>query len=128
MVPPFLPILNDVTTTPYSVNISWVIPTIVFDQENYTVQYGTDMTMLLNTSELVQGSNDTNAINGMFSVNITRLTPFTTYYYVITATNRINSTNTSVRNFTTDQTGMCTDYLKLHNVNEAIYFCIQLLV
>ena len=120
--------LNEVITTPYSVNISWVIPTIVFDQENYTVQYGTDMMMLQSTSELVQGSNDTNVINGMFSVDITGLIPFTTYYYVITATNTNDSTNTLVMNFTTDQTGMCTDYLKLHNVNEAIYFCIQLLV
>ena len=55
MVPPFPPILREVTTTPYSVNISWVVPTIVFDQETYTVQYGTDMTVLQSTSELVQG-------------------------------------------------------------------------
>ncbi|XP_065904693.1 phosphatidylinositol phosphatase PTPRQ-like isoform X2 [Dysidea avara] len=104
MVPPFPPILREVTTTPYSVNISWVVPTIVFDQETYTVQYGTDMAMLQSTSELVQGSSIRSVTNGNFSVNITGLIPFTRYYYVITATNSVGNTSTAMLNFTTDET------------------------
>ena len=106
MVSPFPPMLREVTTTPYSVNISWVIPAIVFDQENYTVQYGTDMTMLLSTSELVQGSNNRSTINGLFFVCITGLTPFTTYHYIIVATNSVGITRTSVMSSTTDETGI----------------------
>jgi len=104
MEQPAQPMVRDVTTAPYSVNISWVVSNIVFDQESYVVRYGTDMT-LQNSSDVVQGSNDTNAINDVFSVNITGLTPFTRYYYIINATNSINSTTTPVMSFTTDQTG-----------------------
>ena len=107
MVPPFPPVFRDVITTPYSVNISWVVPSIVFDQENYTVQYGTDMTMLSNTSDIVPGSSDRNVTNGDFSINITTLTPFTRYYYTIVATNTVGSTRTRIMNFTTDETGVC---------------------
>ena len=110
MVPSFPPALRDVTTTPYSVNISWVVPSIVFDQENYTVQYGTDMTILSNTSEIVPGSSDRNVTNGNFSINITELTPFTRYYYTIVATNTVGSTRTRIMNFTTDETGGCANY------------------
>jgi len=110
MQQPFPPELQkDVTTTRYSVNISWVIPSIIFDQESYTVQYGNDLTMLLYTSEIVQGDNDTNILDGMFSVSITELTPFTTYYYTVNATNSIGSTNSDVMSFRTDQAGMCAD-------------------
>ena len=106
MVPPLPPVLRDVTTTPYSVNISWVVPSILFDKENYTVQYGTDMTVA-STSDIVPGSSDRNVINGDFSINITTLTPFTRYYYTIVATNTVGSTRTRIMNFTTDETGEC---------------------
>jgi len=105
MVPPFPPMVINVTTTPYSVNISWVVLTIVFDQESYTVRYGTDMTILLSNSDLIQGSSDRSVINGDFSVNITGLTPFTRYYYIIVATNSIGSTSTTVMCFNTDGIG-----------------------
>ena len=107
MVPPLPPVLRDITTKPYSVNISWEVPSIVFDQENYTIQFGADMTMLQNTSGLVLGSSDRNVTNGMFSVNITELTPFTRYYYAIVATNTVGNTSTMIMNFTTDETGLC---------------------
>ena len=105
MVVPFLPVLKQVTTTPYSVIISWIIPSIVFDQENYTVQYGSDMTIVSSTSYIVQGNDDLDAINDSFSINITGLAPFTRYYCTIVATNSVGSTNNSVMNFMTNETG-----------------------
>ncbi|XP_065905061.1 uncharacterized protein [Dysidea avara] len=104
MIPSFQPIVHEVVTTPFSANISWVIISIVLDPENYTVLYGIDMTMLHNTSEVVQGERYNNATNGLLSVAITGLTPFTTYYYNIVATNSVGSTSTSVMNFTTCET------------------------
>ena len=106
MLPPLVPIVRDVITAPYSVNISWIVTNITFDTETYTVLYGSNMTMLLSASEAIEGNNDTSAINEVFSSNITGLIPFTTYYYIIRAINAVGSTNTSVMNFTTDETGI----------------------
>ena len=106
MLPPLVPIVRDPITTPYSVNISWIVTNITFDTETYSVLYGSNMTVLLNASEVVEGNNDTSANNEVFSSNITGLIPFNTYYYIIRAINAVGSTNTSVMNFTTDETGM----------------------
>ena len=105
MLPPHMPIVRDPITTPYSVNILWVVTNITFDPETYSVLYGSNMTMLLSASEVVEGNNDTSVINEVFSSNISGLLPFTTYYYIIRAINTVGSTNTSVMNFTTDETG-----------------------
>ena len=105
MLPPHMPIVRDTITTPYSVNISWIVTNITFDPETYTVLDGSNMTMLLNASEVIEGNNDTSANNEVFSSNITGLIPFTTYYYIIRTINTVGSTNTSVMNFTTEETG-----------------------
>ena len=111
MLPPLMPMVRDPITAPYSVNISWIVINVTFGTEVYSVQYGTEMTMLLSFSEVVEGNTDTSVINEMFSVNITGLIPFTTYYYIVTATNTIGSANTSVVNFTTDETGIFSAYV-----------------
>ena len=102
--PRLVPTLISVITTPYSANISWTVQSIVNDTETYTVLYGTDMNTLSN-SEVRMGNTDLSTINEMFTVNITGLTPFTAYYYIISADNSVGTTNTSVMNFTTDETG-----------------------
>ena len=105
MIAPFPPMIRAMITTPYSVNISWVVSSIVFDQENYVVQYGTDRMMLLSSSDEIEGNNNTDTINDVFSVNITGLTPFTRYFYTIVATNSIGNSTTPVMTFITNQTG-----------------------
>ena len=97
--------VRDPITTPYSVNISWIITNITFGTETYSVQYGTKVTMLQSTSEVVEGNTNTSVDNEVFSINITGLIPFTTYYYIVRAINIIGNINTSVMNFTTDETG-----------------------
>ena len=101
---PLAPSVRDPVTTPNSVIISWIVRSIVNDTETYTVLYGTDMNTL-SSSVVRMGNTDLSTINEEFSVNITGLTPFTTYYYIISANNSVNTTNTSVMNFTTDETG-----------------------
>ena len=99
-----MPVITEVTTTPYSVNISWVVQFISYDTETYSVQYGSDMS-LQDSSDVVMGSTDGLVANQVFSVNITGLTPFTTYYYIVWANNSVGSTKTSVMSFTTNETG-----------------------
>ena len=106
MIPPIeLVMVEVIRTTPYSAEISWVTPYVVLDEETYTVQYSTDMP-LQNSSEVVVENTDEFAINEKFSVNITGLVPFTTYYYIIQANNSAGNTSTDVMNFTTNHTGI----------------------
>ena len=103
-ISPGQPKLVSLITTPHTVNISWVVQFISYDTETYSVQYGSDMS-LQDSSEVVMGSTDGLVTNQVFSVNITGLTPFTTYYYIVWANNSVGSTKTSVMSFTTNETG-----------------------
>ena len=105
MIPPMDFTTIKYITAPYSAEISWVTPYVILDKETYSVQYSTDMS-LQNSEEVVVENNDELATNQQFSVNITGLTPFTTYYYIIYASNSVGNTSTDIMNFTTNQTGM----------------------
>ena len=72
--------------------------------EEYVVSYGTDIIILTSTTEVIMGNSDLNTLNELFSVYIVGLTPFTTYYYIISATNTVGTTNTTVMNFMTNET------------------------
>ena len=105
MIPPIELVSIEVITTPYSAEISWVTPYVILDMETYTVQYSKNMS-LLNSSEVVIEATNKFVFNQEFSVNITGLIPFTTYYYIIQANNSAGNTSTDVMTFTTNQTGM----------------------
>ena len=61
---------------------------------------------LLQYSDVILGNDKVYATNEHYSINITGLTPFTTYNFIIWANNSVGNTSTDVMNFTTDQTGM----------------------
>ena len=105
MSPPLVPNVINLITTPYSVNISWIVTGIIYDAETYIVWYGTD-SMTLQRSMAILGNTDLFTFNEMFSVNISELTPFTTYYYIISANNSVGTTNTTVMTFMTNETGI----------------------
>ena len=104
--PPLVPVVTNVITTPFSASISWIVQIIVNDMESYTVLYGTNMSSLTSSSEVILGSNDSSTINEMFTVNIDGLMPFTTYYFIVSATNSEGTTDTSIMDFLTNQTGI----------------------
>ena len=62
--------------------------------------------MTLQRSMAILGNTDLFTFNEVFSVNISELTPFTTYYYIISANNSIETTNTTVMTFMTNETGI----------------------
>ena len=66
-----------------------------------TLQYYSDVTL---------GNDNIYATNEHYSINITGLTPFTTYHFIIWANNSVGNTSTDMMNFTTDQTGMRVTY------------------
>ena len=73
--------------------------------EEYVVSYGTDIVILTSTTEAIMGNSDLSTLNELFSLYIDGLTPFTTYYYIISATNTVETTDTTVMNFMTNETG-----------------------
>ena len=103
--PPAYPVVAEVMPSPNLVMISWIIPIIAFDYENYSVVYSNEMGMLVGTEEMM-GSTDLNAFNETFSVIIDGLTPFTTYSFVVIATNSNGTAATDPMTFTTDEAGM----------------------
>ena len=117
MLPPNEFLVNEVITAPYSAMITWVTPYVVMDKETYTVQYSTDSS-LQDSSKVVIEANSWFSFDQNFSVNITGLIPFTTYYYMIRANNTAGNTNTDVMTFTTNQTGSYTvGTITIHEIN-----------
>ena len=98
-------VIEPLVTTPFSAVVSWIVRSIVNDTETYTVRYGTDMNTL-SRSVVRMGNTDLSTINERFTVNIIGLMPFTKYYYNISAENTVGITETSIFNFTTDETGI----------------------
>ena len=105
MIPPIKFSTIEVITAPHSVEISWMTPYIILDNETYSVQYGTNVS-LQNSSEVMIVATNRYTINETFSINITNLIPFTEYYYIIQAKNPAGSIYTDIMNFTTNQTGV----------------------
>ena len=103
---PIRPIVRGAVTTPTSVNISWTVQSIVYDMEQYVVYYDTDSITLTSATEVIMGNSDLNTLNELFSVYIDGLTPFTTYFYIISATNTVGTTYTTVMSFMTNETGI----------------------
>ena len=101
--PPVHPVVT-IITTPYSANITWIVPFITFDRETYMLEYGSDMNMP--DASVIMGNTDLFTINQTFFVTLTDLSPFTEYYYILNATNSNATTTTGRNTFTTDETGM----------------------
>ena len=64
--------------------------------------YGTDNMTLVNSTEMLGPAN----VSDMYTVTISGLMPFTTYYYVVSAENSEGTTNSSVMIFMTNETGI----------------------
>ena len=101
--PPAVPVVN-VVTTPNSAVITWIVPIITFDRENYTLEYGND-TGILDTIEMMGNANFT-TVNESFFITLHDLMPFTEYYYKLTAINSNGTTVTGPDTFTTNESGM----------------------
>ena len=75
--------------------------------------YGTDNMALVNSTEGL-GPADVSDTD-MYTVTISGLMPFTTYYFVVSAENSNGTTNTSVMTFRTNETGMAMAIETVHN-------------
>lgn len=46
-----------------SATLQWTIPSVAYDNESYVVMFGRDSNMLVNTSDIVEGSTDITLLN-----------------------------------------------------------------
>lgn len=102
--------------------IQWLVPSIVYTPENYTVVYGTDENMLNYTSSVIVGSNDVTATNQIHNVTLSELQPSTTYYYTVTARNIVGENRSNVRSVTTPPQSKFDVNLYQINVKKKITF------
>lgn len=105
MRPPYPPVVTNVMTTSSSVTITWMVPRIAYDQENYSLEYG-KMSMAALGSMNRTGNTNLNTIDDIFSVTINRLEPFTMYYFILRASNSNGSISSAQMTFETDEAGM----------------------
>ena len=93
--------LMNVDTRVLSTMIQWTVPIIAYTPETYVVNYGTSMSSLNVMSDPVQSGSDFEAVDQVFSVELTGLVDTTTYYYQVVATNGQGSTSSVIQSFTT---------------------------
>ena len=110
--------LDNITTTASSAVVSWLVGSITYTPESYTVVYGLSADTLNNTTEAIQGTMDVAAVDMVYSTTIGGLAAFRQYYYRIIAANSFRSTQSSINTFCTMMSG---DY-----INCAQWCCIML--
>ena len=122
--PNFPVILKTTDITSTSVNISWIITSVTYTPENYTVHYNTSLNKLSNISDIVRGTTDMNEFielrNKTYSIVITDLYPGVKYDYYISAINTVGRVNSSYSSFYTKETGML-----LINILISFVYCIH---
>ena len=71
------------------------MPSISYTQETYSVAYGLNQQQLDSSSIAVTGSSDLNAVNQVYSTNLTGLEEGRTYYYRVQSMNTIGRVSQS---------------------------------
>lgn len=86
--------------------ISWVVTSVAYTLETYSVIYGVNTDALDTRSNFTYGSSNSTATNQAYSVTISGLEPFTQYYYAVVAHNSYTTTESSILTFKTAEAGM----------------------
>ena len=107
-LPPNVPILLSSTAGQTQATISWVVTSVAYTLETYSISYGLSSDTLDMTNYLTEGSSNYTVTNQAYSATITGLDPFTLYYYVIVAQNTFTTTESAVQMFKTTEAGTYT--------------------
>ena len=98
---------TDITST--SANISWIVTSVTYTPENYTVHYNTSLNKLGNISDIVRGTTDMNEFielrNKTYSIILTDLYPGVKYDYYISIINSAGRIKSIDSNFYTIDAG-----------------------
>ena len=89
---------SDATTA----TVQWTVPLIAYTPETYRVSYSTgSLTRQVLMSDPVESGADFDAVNQMFSVELTGLKPNTAYKYQVISSNTVGTNTSETKNLTT---------------------------
>lgn len=92
--------------TPCEATIWWIVPSLRYTPEIYTIYYQNSTENLTSTEQRSSGANFTADINLTFNISLVSLAPGTDYTYFINATNSIGSNSSERMSFTTKDFSM----------------------
>ena len=90
--------------TATSATISWTIPSVLYTQEAYYVQYGLQSTVLDQTSAFQFSDGETMDVT--YTITLQNLHPYYTYYFAVTSENSVSPRSTGFFTFTTLEAGI----------------------
>ena len=94
--------LGDNSTDATTATVQWAVPLIAYTPETYVVSYSTgSLTRQVLMSDPVESGADFEAVNQMFSVELTGLNPNTAYNYQVISSNIIGTSTSEAKNLTT---------------------------
>lgn len=105
-IPPNIPTLLSSIVGQTQATISWVVTSVAYTLETYSVIYGVNIDALDMRTNFTHGSSSYTVINQAFSVTISDLEPFRQYYYAVVAHNSFTTTQSSILIFKTTEAGM----------------------
>ena len=94
--------LGFISTDATTATVQWTVPLIAYTPETYVVSYSTgSLTRQVLMSDPVESGADFDAVNQMFSVELTGLNPNTAYNYQVISSNIIGTSTSETKNLTT---------------------------
>ena len=94
--------LRVISTDATTATVQWTVPLIAYTPETYVVSYSTgSLTRQVLMSDPVESGVDFDAVNQTFSVELTRLTPNTTFNYQVISSNIIGTNTSETKTLTT---------------------------
>ena len=100
---PLQPVDIDVVFTQTVASVSFTIPFVVHDTEEYQINYGTSMDTLDQSSSIQTSTGS--AENMQYTIQISNLSPGVIYYFQVAVTNSLGTTFSGVFSGTTLETG-----------------------
>ena len=105
---PHSPVNTTATSIRYNgAVINWIVTSIAYTPEQYTVLYGTSSNNLSQSSLVLNGSANFSITDAMLSLDLIDLMNDTLYYYKVRSTNTVGSTESDINNFRTKENSKC---------------------
>ena len=94
--------LGIISTDATTITVQWTVPLIAYTPETYIVSYSTgSLTRQVLMSDPVESGADFDAVNQMFSVELTGLKPNTAYNYQVISNNTVGTITSETKTLTT---------------------------